>query len=179
MTEGCGCVKRRCWSFVGRRRWPATRRQYRSTRTRIGRTKAWPTCPAISSAFRWWHPSSGASYACISAGMGNRSISRRVPTLVDFKKGWWHPPVDPQTVLASETSQIRQVLGLRPVVSITDHDSIEAGLELQRQHSHALVPLSFEWTVPFHQGFFHLGVHNLRSESATRLFQALSAYTPP
>jgi hypothetical protein len=106
-----------------------------------------------------------------------RVYLRRNGESVDFKKGWWHPPVDPQTVLASETSQIRQALGLRPVVSITDHDSIDAGLELQRQHSHALVPLSFEWTVPFHQGFFHLGVHNLRSESATRRFQALSAYT--
>jgi len=105
-----------------------------------------------------------------------RAYLRRNGEPVDFKKGWWHPPVDPQTVLESEAAQIRRVLGLRPVVSITDHDNIDAGLELQRTHSHALVPLSFEWTVPFHHGFFHLGVHNLRSESAARLFQTLSTY---
>jgi hypothetical protein len=58
-----------------------------------------------------------------------RAYLRRNGEPVDFKKAWWHPPVDPETVLESETSQIRQVLRLRPVVSITDHDNIDAGLE--------------------------------------------------
>jgi hypothetical protein len=96
---------------------------------------------------------------------------------MDFTKGWWHPPVNPQTVLESETSQIQRVLALTPLVSITDHDTIEAGLELQREHPCELVPVSFEWTVPFHSGFFHLGVHNLRPESVSALVAALSAYT--
>jgi hypothetical protein len=106
-----------------------------------------------------------------------RAYLHRNGEAVDFRKGWWHPPVDPEAVLESETSQIRRVLGLGSVVSITDHDNIDAALELRRKPSHASVPVSFEWTVPFHQGFFHLGVHNLRFESATGLFQELSSYT--
>ena len=39
------------------------------------------------------------------------------------------------------------------------------------------VPLSLEWTVPFHHGFFHLGVHNLRPASAVQVSRALSLYT--
>jgi hypothetical protein len=106
-----------------------------------------------------------------------RAYARRNGRPVDFAKGWWHPPVSPQMVLESETSQILGVLELRPLVSITDHDNIDAGLELQRQHPCELVPVSFEWTVPFHGGFFHLGVHNLRPDSASALVLALSAYT--
>jgi hypothetical protein len=106
-----------------------------------------------------------------------RAYARRNGKAIDFTKGWWHPPVSPQTVVESEGSQIRRVLALKPMVSITDHDTIEAGLELQRQHPCELVPVSFEWTVPFHGGFFHLGVHNLRPESAPALVVALSAYT--
>jgi hypothetical protein len=62
-------------------------------------------------------------------------------------------------------------------VSITDHDTIEGVLELQRAHPNAIVPLSFEWTVPFDRGYFHLGVHNLRPTAAPELVQALSGYT--
>jgi hypothetical protein len=104
-----------------------------------------------------------------------RADARRNGRSVDFTKGWWHPPVSPHAVLESETSQILRVLEFRPLVSITDHDNIDAGLELQREHPCELVPLSFEWTVPYYSGFFHLGVHNLRSESASAVVSALSA----
>ena len=30
-------------------------------------------------------------------------------------------------------------------------------------------PISFEWTVPFGNGFFHLGVHNLPAEHGCRV----------
>ena len=49
-------------------------------------------------------------------------------TRVDFSKGWWHPPVSPRAVFDSEASQITK-MGLSPIVSVTDHDSIEAGLD--------------------------------------------------
>ena len=106
-----------------------------------------------------------------------RAYARRNGRSIDFTKGWWHPPMSPQAVLDSETSQIARVLGLTPLVSITDHDNIDAGLDLQRQHSCELVPVSFEWTVPFHDGFVHLGVHNLRPDSAPALVRTLSTYT--
>ena len=95
---------------------------------------------------------------------------------VDFAKGWWHPPVRPDTVWDSEETQIAH-LGLRPLVSITDHDSIDAAFELQIEPHRGCVPISFEWTVPFNESFFHVGVHNLRPVAARSLFGTLAAYT--
>jgi hypothetical protein len=97
---------------------------------------------------------------------------------MDFAKAWWHPAVAPQSVYESEIQQIRRVLALEPLVSITDHDCIEACFELQRSDLNAVpVPLSFEWTVPFGEGYFHLGVHNLGPESMSALLPAMTAYT--
>ena len=106
------------------------------------------------------------------------AYERRNQKTVDFSKGWWRPPVDAAGVLASETAQIRDTLGLHPIVSITDHDSIEAPLALQsRGPAHADVPLSVEWTVPFERGFLHLGVHNLSPARGEEIFAALMAHT--
>jgi hypothetical protein len=96
---------------------------------------------------------------------------------VDFAKGWWHPPVGPEAVFDSESAQIITVLGLKPIVSITDHDNIEAGLALRASRPHQSTPLSVEWTAPFGEGFFHLGVHNLDPASAPSIFSRLSTYT--
>ena len=78
-----------------------------------------------------------------------RAYQRRHGELIDFTKGWWQPPVRPEDVLASEVAQIRRVLRLNPIVSITDHDTIEACLVLQGAERRPCMPLSFEWTVPF------------------------------
>lgn len=95
---------------------------------------------------------------------------------VDFSKGWWHPPVSPRAVFDSEASQITK-LGLSPIVSVTDHDSIEAGLELQQTFSPRCSPLSFEWTLPYGPGFLHLGVHNLPVATGRQWFDRLEAFT--
>src|SRR5579862_7113411 len=60
-----------------------------------------------------------------------RAYERRNRTPIDFTKVWWHPPLDPRQVLDSERAQIAG-LGLRPFVSITDHDTIDGPLDLQR-----------------------------------------------
>jgi hypothetical protein len=96
---------------------------------------------------------------------------------VDFAKGWWHPPVGAEAVWASEEAQIADVLGLMPLVSITDHDSIDAAFELQAAPIERSVPISFEWTVPFEESFFHVGVHNLPLAVARAFFGTLSSYT--
>jgi hypothetical protein len=107
-----------------------------------------------------------------------RAYERRNHAGIDFTKGWWCPPVGPGDVLASETSQIAGRLGLRPIVSITDHDSIEAPLALRSRHPRPDdVPLSVEWTVPFERGFLHLGVHNLPGAHGDAIFEALAAHT--
>jgi hypothetical protein len=107
-----------------------------------------------------------------------RAYEERNHEPVDFSKGWWHPPMDPAAVLASERSQIADRLGLHPMVSITDHDNIDAPLALRSSDAvRDDVPLSVEWTVPFERGFLHLGVHNLSPAHGEQTFHALSAYT--
>jgi hypothetical protein len=95
----------------------------------------------------------------------------------DFSNGWWHPPAAPRAVFESEVAQIERAFGLEPLVSVTDHDDIRAGLDLQRFYASHLAPISFEWTVPFNRGFFHLGVHNLPPPAARDWFGRLSSIT--
>jgi hypothetical protein len=85
--------------------------------------------------------------------------------------------VSPSIVLQSEISQIEQRLGLAALVSITDHDTIAAGLELQQRPGRALMPVSVEWTVPFRGSSFHLGVHHLSPAHAAEIMKVLSRYT--
>ncbi len=105
-----------------------------------------------------------------------RSYLERNGRPIDFARAWWHPAVDPGEVYTSEIDQIQRTLGLAALVSITDHDCLKACLELQ-QAGVAALPLSFEWTVPFEDTFFHLGIHNLRPASISSLVPALVDYT--
>ncbi|HEY1302078.1 MAG TPA: hypothetical protein VGF24_00925 [Vicinamibacterales bacterium] len=103
-----------------------------------------------------------------------RAYERRHGEAIDFRNAWWHPPVTPDQVLTSESAQI-EAIGLTPIVSITDHDNIDASASLN--DTTIEVPISFEWTVPFGAGFFHLGVHNLPRATAGQVFHTLEALT--
>jgi hypothetical protein len=96
---------------------------------------------------------------------------------IDFNKGWWHPPATARQVFDSEAQQIDRRFGLDSIVSITDHDDIAAGVEVQLLYAARRAPVSVEWTVPFHEGFFHLGVHNLPPADAAGWFARLAAFT--
>ena len=85
----------------------------------------------------------------------------RTECAIDFSKGWWHPPVTAREVFDSESGQIADRLQLVPIVSLSDHDDLRAGLDVQLVHDSGRAPISFEWTVPYGPGYFHLGVHNL------------------
>jgi hypothetical protein len=106
-----------------------------------------------------------------------RAYQQRNHEPVDFAKGWWRPPLEPVDVFSSETAQIAGRLRLRAIVSITDHDNIDAPLALHSTLPPQEVPLSVEWTVPFGRGFLHLGVHNLPRSCGERTFRALAACT--
>jgi hypothetical protein len=95
---------------------------------------------------------------------------------VDFSRAYWTPPLNPASALRLEREQITQ-LGLHPLVSLTDHDNIEAGASLQETASADDVPISVEWTVPYHGSIFHLGIHNLPSAAAPSWMSAMMAYT--
>jgi hypothetical protein len=96
---------------------------------------------------------------------------------LDFSRAYWTPPVTPRQVIDVETLQIEKELGLPALVSITDHDDIEAGLLLQVLDTPKQYPISMEWTVPFGGGYFHLGLHNLPRENAVELAAELAKYT--
>ncbi len=101
----------------------------------------------------------------------------RVGKPIDFARAWWTPPVSAHEVWQAETNQIEERLQLQGLVSITDHDEIEAGARLQVLDLKNPVPISLEWTVPFGIGYFHLGVHNLPREKAGPYSELLLSFT--
>jgi hypothetical protein len=106
-----------------------------------------------------------------------RRYQERTGIAVDFRRIYWTPPVSPSIVFRSEVSQIEEELGLSALVSITDHDTIVAPLELRQQPDSASIPISVEWTVPFADTSFHVGVHHLPPAGATEIMKELSRYT--
>ncbi len=95
---------------------------------------------------------------------------------IDFSDAHWSPPMTVQMVFESEKTQINQ-FGLDAVTSISDHDSIDANLQINETTPNEQAPISLEWTVPFSYGFFHVGVHNLPKERAVELTKTLLDYT--
>jgi len=95
---------------------------------------------------------------------------------VDFSRAYWTPPLSPISALTLEREQITK-LGLQSLVSLTDHDNIEAGTSLQVTASGREAPISVEWTAPFHRSIFHLGIHNLPPSAAPSWMSAMATYT--
>ena len=62
-------------------------------------------------------------------------------------------------------------------MSLSDHDNIEAGMHLRMLEGTASVPISVEWTVPFEDTVFHIGVHNLPEESAMAWMAEMASFT--
>jgi hypothetical protein len=96
---------------------------------------------------------------------------------LDFRKIYWTPPLSPLQALELEQKQIRSSLGLAPLVSLTDHDNIEAGMRLHILEQTSHTPISLEWTAPSDQTVFHLGVHNLPFAQASYWMTEFSRYT--
>ncbi len=95
---------------------------------------------------------------------------------IDFRRAWWTPPFSPAQVYASECEQIAS-LNLAPMVSITDHDSVEAGLTLQDHPAPEPIPVSVEWTVPIAGDYLHIGVHHIPAARARSVMEVLAEYT--
>jgi hypothetical protein len=90
-----------------------------------------------------------------------RRAVREQSVTVDLRKAYWTPPLTPIAAFELEAHQIERRLELASMVSITDHDNIEAPMLLRMVPKARRVPVSVEWTVPFKDATFHLGVHNL------------------
>ena len=96
---------------------------------------------------------------------------------IDYFGAWWTPPLGPREALAVERAQIVEKLGLQPLVSLSDHDNIEAPLLLRALEEGRDTPVSLEWTVPWAGTFFHLGIHNLPPRRAAQRMAALAEFT--
>jgi hypothetical protein len=95
---------------------------------------------------------------------------------VDLHQAYWTPPLPPLAAYRLERDQIERVLNLSAMVSLTDHDSIEAPTLLSVLPEARDIPISLEWSVPFNDAEFHLGVHNLPSAQAAQIAAALADY---
>ena len=95
----------------------------------------------------------------------------------DFNKYYWTPPLSPREAYELESGAIEKSLGLNPLVSLSDHDNIEAGLHLRLLEATQNVPISVEWTAPFAESIFHLGIHNLPLARATEWMSILQEFT--
>jgi len=89
---------------------------------------------------------------------------------LDPARAWWTPPAGPREAWLIERNHIERQFGLRALVSLTDHDDIEAPLKLRVLGECRHVPVSVEWTVPYRETFFHLGVHNIPAQNARATF---------
>jgi hypothetical protein len=94
----------------------------------------------------------------------------------DFNKYYWTPPLSPREAYELESEVIEKQLGLNPLVSLSDHDNIEAGLHLRMLEATRNVPISVEWTVPYEETIFHLGIHNLPAARAIRWMTAFEEF---
>lgn len=92
---------------------------------------------------------------------------------LDYKNVWWTPPLTPRDALELETKQIED-LGLRGMVSLSDHDSVDAGVMVAPLGA----PISVEWTIPLDPVFFHIGVHNIPADMMPMLAEATADPRP-
>lgn len=100
---------------------------------------------------------------------------------IDWKRSYWTPPLTPRLAFELESQQIEK-LDLAPLVSLSDHDNIQAPLLLRSVPSARHIPISVEWTTPYAGSmnspqYFHLGIHNLPSARATEWMATLAEFT--
>lgn len=95
----------------------------------------------------------------------------------DFRHGFWTPPLPPRQAYRLEEKQIHAHFDLPAIVSITDHDNIRASSLLRVIRQFRKAAISTEWTIPFENTFFHLGIHNLSDQDAEAIVRELNEYT--
>ena len=95
---------------------------------------------------------------------------------LDWNRANWRPPLQPRMAYDLEARQIQR-LWLTPMVSITDHDSMEAPMLLRTVPSSRGIPMSTEWSAPFGETVFHLGIHNVPSSEGAAWMERFKQYT--
>jgi len=113
----------------------------------------------------------------IALDRGMAKYREHFGTSLDLSRAWWTPPLSAYQAWSLESAQIRESFGMDSLVSLSDHDDIEAGIVLELREECRPMPVSVEWTVPYGGTFFHIGVHNLPAEGARAVMKQLAAVT--
>ncbi|HEY4088417.1 MAG TPA: hypothetical protein VGM43_20945 [Bryobacteraceae bacterium] len=95
---------------------------------------------------------------------------------LDLSRAWWTPPLSALQAWKVEKAQI-EGLGLAAQVSLSDHDNADAGVHLSVLEKTRQSPVSVEWTVPWRETFFHVGLHNLPVDRISRIMPELARLT--
>jgi hypothetical protein len=96
---------------------------------------------------------------------------------LDLKRAWWTPPLSPRHAWEVERTQIEEKLDKDALVSLSDHDTIDGCTQLHMLENMRDCPISVEWTIPFRQTFFHVGVHHIPLESANGMMRSMAEFT--
>jgi hypothetical protein len=96
---------------------------------------------------------------------------------LNYAASYWTPPLPPRLAFDLERRQIEDRLQLPALISITDHDDIRAPLLLRSIPCGRPIPISVEWTVPYMNTAFHLGIHNLPSATGTDWMCTFAEFT--
>src|SRR5580658_10535982 len=96
----------------------------------------------------------------------------------DYARSYWTPPLTPSLAFDLERRQIEEKLQITGLVSLTDHDDINAPMLLRTVAAARHIPVSVEWSVPFGSDqSFHLGIHNLPSDTGADWMRTFEAFT--
>jgi hypothetical protein len=95
---------------------------------------------------------------------------------LDLKRAWWTPPLTAYEAWQLEKRQIER-MGAQALVSLTDHDEMAAPLSLRVMDGCRDFPVSTEWTVPYGNTFFHIGVHNIPAAQAQQFMFRMESIT--
>jgi hypothetical protein len=102
----------------------------------------------------------------------------RYKIAINYAASYWTPPLTPRLAFDLESRQIEKQLDIMPLISITDHDTISAPMLLRTVAAARHIPVSVEWSAPFGgDQSFHLGIHNLPSETGPSWMRIFEEYT--
>jgi hypothetical protein len=107
----------------------------------------------------------------------DRRAQRAASIRPTLSQAYWTPPLPPLEAFIVERKQIEEGLGMQSLISLTDHDNIEAPLLLRVVPEARRIPVSLEWSIPFENTILHLGVHNLPAAEAAAWVKRMNAYT--
>ena len=107
----------------------------------------------------------------------DRRAQRSASIQPTLSQAYWTPPLPPLEAFTVERKQIEERLGMQSLVSLTDHDNIEAPLLLRVVPEARRIPVSLEWSIHFENTILHLGVHNLPTAEAEAWVKRMNAYT--